>query len=329
MAVAYKISDLTGPGHTDHVGIGGTDLGVSTLAPDGALVAAFGDTFDGAGVGGPGWRSPVVLRGDAPSVPSGLRWTGDGYAEQAVRYRHGGRIAGERITTVLPTDVITVGDTMYLHVMACSDVGTERGTVHWTQFLRSDDSGRRWRAVPAGRRDPLTELVTLEHGGDGWIYALSTGFRRDAGLVLHRVPERGIEDPTSWQPWGFRDGAWAWGNPPTPVLTGAFGELSLRRLPDGWVLLLFDEAGYRIDALRLTGPTDDLFAAPRVTVLDGCGWGAEDHARGRVAQLYGPAVLPGSTLADLHFAASQWHTETGWPYRAMQFRARAPFRTKE
>jgi hypothetical protein len=318
MARASKIANLTGPGRTDRFGVGGTDLGVSTLAPDGTLVAAFGDTFDGP-VGSPGWRSPVVLLGDAASVPQGVRWTGpDGRAEQVVRYPHGGRIAGERVTTILPTDAITVADTVYLHVMVCEELGR----VHWTQFLRSRDSGRSWEPVPVGRTDPMAEIVTLEHGGDGWIYALSTGFRRDAGLHLHRL--RSVEDP-HWEPWGHRDGAWAWGNPPTPVLTGAFGELSLRSLPDGWVLVLFDEAGYRIDALRLTGPTDDLFRAPRTTLLDGCAWGAEDHSRGRVAQLYGPAVLPGSTLADLHLAVSQWHTAEGWPYRAMQFRAIDPF----
>ena len=64
MTVASKIKDLTGPGHTDRFGIGGTDLGVTVAAPDGRLVSVFGDTFEKAGVGGPGWRSPVVLFGD-------------------------------------------------------------------------------------------------------------------------------------------------------------------------------------------------------------------------------------------------------------------------
>ncbi|MGH4019170.1 MAG: DUF4185 domain-containing protein, partial [Pseudonocardiaceae bacterium] len=61
MPVARKIKNLTGPGHTDRFGVGGTDLGVTVTAPDGRLVSVFGDTFEKAGVGGPGWRSPVVL----------------------------------------------------------------------------------------------------------------------------------------------------------------------------------------------------------------------------------------------------------------------------
>jgi hypothetical protein len=57
-----------------------------------------------------------------------------------------------------------------------------------------------------------------------------------------------------------------------------------------------------------------------VTVLRGCDWADEDHAAGRVAQLYGGYVLPGSRLDDVHLVVSQWHTARGWPYRAMQFR---------
>jgi hypothetical protein len=54
VTVANKIKDLTVPSHTDRFGIGGTDQGVTVAAPDGRLVAVFGDTFDNAGVGGPG-----------------------------------------------------------------------------------------------------------------------------------------------------------------------------------------------------------------------------------------------------------------------------------
>ena len=45
MAVTTKIADLTGPGYTDRFGIGGTDLGILATAPDGRLVAVFGDTI--------------------------------------------------------------------------------------------------------------------------------------------------------------------------------------------------------------------------------------------------------------------------------------------
>ena len=106
---------------------------------------------------------------------------------------------------------------------------------------------------------------------------------------------------------------------------GAFGELNLRRVPgpDGrehLLLTVFDAGNYRIDTLLLDRPNADLHRAPRTTVLTGCGWDDEDHATGRVAQLYGGYVVPGSTLDDLHLVVSQWNTTTNWPYRAMQFR---------
>jgi hypothetical protein len=326
--LATKVADLTGPGITDRFGIGGTDLGTTATAPQGHLVSVFGDTFRRPTVGGPGWRSPVTLFADPTSVPTGLRWTGSGgrgaYARQAVRYtHHGWRRWGtqlRRVTTVLPTDVLTIGDHIYLHTMVCRELGN----VRWTELHRSRDGGRTWRPTgtrfPADLHDGLFQMLTWERGTDGWVYALTTGFQRAHGLLLHRVPETALTDPAAWQTWGFADDRWAWGHPPTPVLDGRFGELSLRRVRDHWLLSAFDEGNYRIDVRVLDGPTADLHVAPRATVLRGCAWDDEDHTRGRVAQLYGGYILPGSTLHDLHLVVSQWNTAANWPYRAMQFR---------
>lgn len=335
MGIATKVADLTGPGHTDRFGVGGTDLGACALAPDGRIVAVFGDTFEHAGVGGPGWRSPVVLFADPASVPTGLAWTASGgpgeYAHQVVDYHHGGLRGWRRVTTVLPTDVVTVDDVMYLHVMACHGLGNVRRT----ELHRSTDSGRSWAPTgatwPGHHHGGLFQMLTWELGddvpGEGrHVYAFSTGFQRAHGLLLHRVPADRVADPAAWEGWGFRDGAWAWGNPPTLVLTGAFGELSLRRIPGPrgpvWVLVGFDAGNYRMDVRVLAHPTDDLYRVPRTTLLDGCAWPDEDHrGAGRVAQLYGGYVVPGSTLDDLHVVVSQWNTGTNWPYRSMQFRA--------
>jgi hypothetical protein len=211
---------------------------------------------------------------------------------------------------------------MYLHVMACRELGN----VQWTELHRSRDGGRTWQPTdtrwPADLHNGLFQMLTWERGTDGWVYALTTGFQRAHGLLLHRVPETGLADPAAWQTWGHDGHRWDWGNPPTPVLDGRFGELSLRRLPtdDRWLLSAFDAGNYRIDVRVLDGPTTDLHTAPLATVLQGSGWDNEDHARGQVAQLYGGYVLPGSTLRELHLVVSQWNTATNWPYRAMQFR---------
>ncbi|SFE33506.1 protein of unknown function [Actinopolyspora alba] len=323
-----KIRNLTGPGVTDEFGIGGTDLGVMTTAPDGRLVAVFGDTFERAGVGGSGWRSPVVLFGDPSTVRTGIVWTGSTgrgrYAEQALPYRHDSIIRGRRVSTVIPTDVITIGGTMYLHVMVCAGIGR----VHWTEIHRSTDNGETWTRTganwPGDHHGGLFQMLTWERGDDGYVYCFSTGFQRDEGLVLHRVPAERITEPGAWQGWGFRRGAWAWGDPPTVALTGAYGELCLRRVEDRWLLCLFDAGNYRVDALSLAHPTSNLYEVPRTTVLRGTSWHDENHATGRVAQLYGGYIVPGSTLDDLHLVISQWNTGRNWPYRAMQFAGALP-----
>jgi len=319
---ATKVADLTGPGITDRFGVGGTDLGTTTTGPDGRLVSVFGDTFASPRAGGRGWRSPVVLFADPASVPTGLRFTGSagrrrllrrGWARQAVRYVHqtprrfGGR--WHRVTTVLPTDVIAVGDELLLHVMVCRELGR----VHWTEVHGSRDGGATWR--PTGARWPgdhlggLFQMLTWERGDDGWVYAFTTGFQRAHGLVLHRVPQDRVTAADAWETWGFTpEGGWRWGGPPTVALPGAFGELSLRRVPapDGsvrWLLALFDAAAYRIDVLDLDSPLADLHTARRVTVLHGCDWADEDHAAGRVAQLYGLQEGEGDKLAQLDTSA--------------------------
>ncbi len=301
--VATKVRDLTGPGRTDRFDVGGTDPGA-------------------------GWRAPVVLFGDPTSVATGLEWTGSAgrgeRARQVVRYVHGGlRWWGRRarrVTTVLPTDVITIGDAMFLHVMVCRELGD----VRWTELHRSTDDGVTWRPTGvrwrAGHHDGLFQMLTWERGDDGFVHVLSTGFQRAHGLILQRVPEDRLTDLDAWEGWGFDGATWGWGRPPTVALAGRFGELSLRRVERHWMLAFFDEEHYAIDVMALDSPTADLHRAPRATVLAGCGWDDEDHGSGRVAQLYGGYILPGSTWADAHLVVSQWNTATNWPYRAMQFR---------
>ncbi|AWH94357.1 DUF4185 domain-containing protein [Dietzia psychralcaliphila] len=357
-----KIRDLTGPGITTAFGMEGTDLGITARTPSGRLLAVFGDTFAGAGMGaphvgrphpgiaecapttderpGPGnpdWRSPVGLFSDEDATGGGLAWVdaaGPGprdYAGQLIHYVH-----GRDCSTVLPSDVLTIGDTMYLHVM----VNEGLGTVTRTEIHRSVDDGRTWE--PTGVTfSPLLEgghrqLWTWEAGGDGFVYVLSSGFQRDKGVILMRVREEHLADPdvNGWQTWGFREGAWDWGHPTTIVLPGRVGEMYLRRCEDFWTLTYFDAEHYRIDCLTFPHIGSDLLdrsVTTHTTLLHGCAWGDEtdgsDPATGpaRVAQLYCGCPVPGSTPEEWHFVVSQWNTHDsaagppGWPYRSMQF----------
>ena len=103
------------------------------------------------------------------------------------------------------------------------------------------------------------------------------------------------------------------------VLPGGFGELSLRRVEDKWVLAYFNAAEYRITIKVLDHPTSNLYTAPTYEPILGGHWGPGGESDTRVAQLYGGYVHPDSTLSDLHLIISQWNTETNWPYRAMHF----------
>ncbi|WP_308296704.1 DUF4185 domain-containing protein [Streptomyces sp. ISL-44] len=162
--------------------------------------------------------------------------------------------------------------------------------------------------------------MTWALGEDGYVYLYSTGYGRNGPLLLHRVTADAIAEPAAYASWGHHGGSWGWGNAPTPVLEGGFGELCLRRLEGSWLLVCFNAAGARIEALIVDRPTADLATAHRRTLIHDVAWGQEGGAY--VAQPYGGYLVPGSRLEDLHLTVSQWRTGTGWPYRVMQFRVR-------
>lgn len=314
-----KIADLSGPGITTRFRMEATDLGVPTVTPDGRMLFIFGDTFEDACVGCGFWRSPVGLYSTSTDLNAGVQWSGavgGETAEQLWDYQHD----NPEYSTILPSDIITIGTTMYLHVMANQGLGN----VVWTGIWRSDDNGGTW--VDTGTRFPadlhggLFQLLTWAEGDDGYVYVFSTEFTRSKPIILHRVPTENILDPAAYEPWGYLNGAWSWGNAPTPVLDGRFGELCLRPIEGKWVLTWFNEGDYRIDGILMDTPTSNLHEAYRATLLWGTSWGDEDDSH--VAQLYGGYIIPGSTIDELHLAVSQWNTTDNWPYRVMQHRIR-------
>ncbi|WP_419997465.1 DUF4185 domain-containing protein [Streptomyces boninensis] len=316
-----KVADLTGPGLTTAYRMEATDLGIPVRTPDGRNLFVFGDTFEGAKVGAGWWRSPVALYSttSAADLPSGVKWSGavgGDAAQQLWEYEHD----NPEFSTVLPSDVITIGNTMYLHVM----VNKGLGTVVWTEIWKSDDNGASWQHTGAkfapDLHGGLFQMLTWGEGDDGYVYVYSSGFQRDKAMILQRVKSGSIADPGAYEPWGYKDGNWAWGNPPTPVLDGKFGELCLRPLGGKWILTWFNAGDYRIDGMVMDTPTSNLHEAKRATFINGGEWGNEDDTH--VAQLYGGYIIPGSTLDDLHLAVSQWNTNEDWPYRVMQFRVR-------
>ncbi|MCW2588669.1 MAG: putative secreted protein [Mycobacterium sp.] len=240
------------------------------------------------------------------------------------RWTHGG------ISTVLPSDLLRVDDTLYLHVMV------NRGfpEVIWTELWRSDDSGSSWQHMgervkfPAALHKGLAQCWSWDYDpDDGWVYVVSTSFKRDKGIILRRVRAADVGDKSKYSGWGFARGRWAWDNEPTPITPPgeSWGELSFRRLAKGsWILGGFLSSKYALGYRTIDGPTANMYAAPIQLPVTGSGWDNEDHAANQVAQLYGGYVLPGSRLdvaGGAGLVVSQWKTDSGWPYRAMQFRS--------
>ena len=331
-----KVADLTGPGLTDRFGMVCTDLGASVRAADGNLVSVFGDTFSGSRVGTGDWRSPVILIGTGDAThPIRYQRAGGadhGYARQLWHYRHrpNAGLLRRGISTVIPSDLLRVGDTLFLHAI----VNRGFGNVAWTEIRRSDDDGVSWQSLggrarfPAGLHDGHAQCWSWDYDpSDGWVYVVSTGNTRDTGIILRRVRPADIGNRDAYVGWGFANSVWAWGNEPTPITPPGerWGELCLRRLAPGkWVLGGFLASAAALGYRTVTSPTANLYLVPVQKPVVGSSWSDEDHAHGRVAQLYGGYLLPGSRLGvagGVGLVVSQWNTNDGWPYRAMQFAA--------
>jgi hypothetical protein len=265
----------------------------------------------------PGW--PLGAPTGAHGAETRTGTAGGQYAKQILTYSHAND------TTWLPSDAITIGDRMYLHYA----VNQGLGSVQWTQLAYSDDNGENWTTSnarwEANEDGDLRQLWTWERGCDGYVYTLSTKFiSRDRAIILHRVPEDQLLDHDAYEPWGWDGNQWAWGNPASVVLDGDFGEMSLRRVEDKWVLAWFNAGAYEITIKVFDAPTSNLYAANTYHPILGTDWCSQDDTH--VSQLYGGYIHPDSTLHSLHLIVSQWNTGTGpchptlnWPYQAMEF----------
>ena len=338
-----KVVDMTGPGITERWGVTCTDLGASVVAPNGKLVSVFGDTFSGHKVGEGDWRSPVVLIGtgdaDHEIVYERAGGADPDYARQLWPYIHDTTDGWTRggISTVIPSDLLRVDDSIYLHAI----VNRGFGNVAWTEIWRSGDSGISWTHMGDDAKFP----ATLHNGyaqcwswdfdpDDGWVYVAATGFQRDKGIILMRVRPDGIGDRSRYVSWGFTDGRWGWGAQATPITPAGekWGELAFRRMAQGkWILGGFLASEYALAYRVVESPVANMYTAPLQKPVVGSAWAAEDHLKNRVAQLYGGYLLPGSRFdvaGGFGLVVSQWNTADGWPYRAMQFKAALKDTTK-
>ncbi|WP_265447449.1 DUF4185 domain-containing protein [Flexivirga meconopsidis] len=313
-----KIGDLTGPDITGRFGVHYADLGIPVRCPDGRDLYVFGDTFGPQW--GQNWRSPTALWGTRLHPGRATRFDGTpggSFARQLIPYDHD----DNGITTIIPSDVITLGRTMYLQGV----VNRGFGNVLWSGIWTSTDNGETWTdsgaRFPADAYNRMWQMVSWDLGPDGWVYIYSCEFLRKSGMILHRVRPQQLTQPDAYQPWGRKRGRWQWGVAPTPVTTDqVVGEMSLRYLDGRWVWAWFNGPDYRIEASVLREPTEDLTTARRVPLFYGTEWDQQDDTH--IAQLYGSFVIPGSRLDDLSLTVSQWKTDDNSVYHVSQYRVR-------
>lgn len=149
---------------------------------------------------------------------------------------------------------------------------------------------------------------------DDYVYIFGTGCcQRDLPIWLWRTPV--IDFPLGlWDPWGYNGSNWNWGipNENTPIISGAYGELSFRCIGGKTVLSFFNAGEYKCSAVVVDNPWSDFYAGNWL-----------DYAVGSsTPQLYGGYISPLSQLGSqggMHFIVSQWITASNDPYKAMLF----------
>lgn len=327
-----RIGPITGPDVTTRFRMERADLGVPARCPDGRVLYVFGDSFEHARTQPDNfWRSPTGLYTDGADPDGGIRWqeaVGGQTAERMIDYVQD----GPDIATAIPSDVMTIGDVMYLQVWCCQP---RFPILKRTEIWRSEDSGATWQRTPASWpadfHGGIFQLITWHPHPDGHVYIYSSAYRTSP-LYMWRVPVDQVEDPAAYQSWGWSEASgWQWGQDPSPIRPGKYGEMTLRPVGEGWMLTFFQDPNdpakgedfpnpYSIQALFFDEPWSDLTTARCEVLLHGCDWGQEsaDH----VAQLYGGYIVPGSTPDDLHLTVSQWNTAEDWPYHVEHVRLR-------
>ncbi|MGD3109930.1 DUF4185 domain-containing protein [Streptomyces sp. YGL11-2] len=320
--LATKVKNLSGPAETGPFASPWTDLGIPVRCPNGTMLFVGGDTFNGDHVPRPGeapddWRAPVGLRSGSADL-NNLRIDGSvggNHAVSLVGEPH--HPVGGHATTAIPSDVFVVDGVMYMHLM--------RGVIydtHHTDFWRSTDNGETWEYLcqwPGDLHGGQFQQKTYAVADGDYCYVLSTVFNREveSGMLLHRVRKDSLGKADAYEPWGYADGGWRWGAPPTTVFgTRKWGEICFRAMDGKYVLTWLNMNALSIRAMVFPLPTSDLTKTLEQTMILPCAPGQE--VANLVASPYGGFVVPGSTFGNFHIVVSQWYDV--WNYRFMQYK---------
>jgi hypothetical protein len=303
--------------------VAGTDLGIPYVLENGSIGYLFGDTFNTAYPEGPplpnDWRSPVMLRSAVqPSDPGGIAFdsaaqvTGDGPAPEIFHNGHTGvGIDGISEVTVIPNDAVSFPEigrqiVSYMSVGSWDPVNGAAWTTNYAGLAYSDNGNDFVRTElmwpnDAQNSDPF-QMWTMQRSGD-YVYVFSVrGGRQMGPMMLRRVLWDQMLTPTAYEGWGYDGATWDWNRPCTPIMTGVFGEPSVRLLGDGtWAMSYLNCTAGAIVSRTATDPWGP-WSGEKVQVVCGDGSG-----------LYGGFIHPWSSTKadDLHLMVSKWAREDG------------------
>jgi hypothetical protein len=300
--------------------IAGTDLGIPYLLENGSVGYLFGDTFKTQWPEGPpppphnGWRSPVMLRSNVhPAAPGGVvfdsaaRVVGNDFApgilDHNAHHLPGGSWPNDEITCI-PNDGVSFPETRR-QVISFQSINRWEPEPWRSRYatLAYSDNGNDFIRVPhlawwntAANSDPF-QMWTMQRDGE-WVYVFSVKSGRQHGpMMLRRVRWHEMFFPDKYQGWGWNGADWGWGRPCSPILNGAFGEPSVRKLADDiWAMCYLNCQTGDIVSRTATGPN-------RV-------W-SDEKIQVRSAQepgLYGGFIHPWSSRGanNLHLMVSKW-----------------------
>lgn len=324
-----KVINTTTGDATAPFGFRGTDLGYFALTNHGYVMSAFGDTFDNPMPGGPGWRSPVILRQSNRDLDQGLKWdnaVGGARAKQVVDYTHQPKDVAYTKPyapfTVIPNDIVHLPDGTYLMSTFVVRSWERSGPYSWQTwgnkfYTSTDKHGENWAPATfadlSGGKAPMQfnhdtpgwrcfQNATFILHPDGYLYMFGTesGRKDGGGIYLARVKWQEWNKLFKWQFWGWNGNQWQWGTElPSPILmptvpNSAIGEINAQ-LIEGVVVLSY--ADYGVGAVTRTA------THPASVWTD-----AQVHAtQADTPNLYAPSVHPYSTLAKPYAHISQWH----------------------
>ncbi|TVS28341.1 DUF4185 domain-containing protein [Corynebacterium sanguinis] len=309
--IVQIMGDILGPGISDLVGFRSGDLGIMAPLGDGTFALIFGDSFRETGLRGE-WMSPVgVIAHLVDGIIEIIRPLNAGEkVEQLLDYPH---VDG---LTLIPSDLINIGGTLYMQGMWNRGIGN----VVYTEIWKSTDNGRTWSSLgttPTTYLSGMGDLISWERGQDGYIYVVSSSFKRDHPVYLSRFTLDKIADRSAWEVFNPATGSWSAKG--APILSGVqAGEMNLRFIEGHWVLAMFNEQTLQIEVRISDTIAQDWSAVPVAVIARHGSWGNEQTPL-NFSQPYGAYIVPGSTLANMDIVISQWNTSDNSRYNSTQF----------